>query len=50
MNNKPNLNAARATYGKPNYERGTQYLPWPGKPLDHTHTLYQMKICVIQRG
>lgn len=37
MNNKPNLNAARATYGKPNYERGTQYLPWPGKPLDYSH-------------
>ena len=37
MNNKPNLNAARATYGKPNYEHGTQYLPWPGKPLDYSH-------------
>ena len=37
MNNTPNLNAARATYGKPNYERGTQYLPWPGKPLDYSH-------------
>lgn len=36
MNNKPNLNAARATYGKPNYEHGTQYLPWPGKPLDYS--------------
>lgn len=36
MNNKPNLNAARATYGKPNYEHGTQYLPWPGKSLDYS--------------
>ena len=37
MNNPANLNAARATYGTPIYEHGTQYLPWPGKPVDYSH-------------
>lgn len=37
MNNKPNLNAARAAYGNPDYEYGTQYLAWPGRPLDYSH-------------
>lgn len=37
MNNKPNLDAARAAYGNPDYEYGTQYLAWPGHPLDYSH-------------
>ncbi|MBO5946629.1 MAG: DUF3419 family protein [Alphaproteobacteria bacterium] len=35
--NVPNLEAARAAYGNPNYERGTMYLPWPGHPLHYSH-------------
>ncbi|MBQ7290091.1 MAG: class I SAM-dependent methyltransferase [Alphaproteobacteria bacterium] len=37
MNNKPNLDAARAAYGNPDYKYGTQYLSWPGHPLDYSH-------------
>ena len=37
MNNKPNLDVARAAYGNPDYEYGTQYLSWPGNPLDYSH-------------
>jgi len=37
MNNKPNLDVARAAYGNPDYEYGTQYLAWPGHPLDYSH-------------
>lgn len=37
MNNKPNLDTARAAYGNPDYEYGTQYLAWPGHPLDYSH-------------
>lgn len=37
MNNKPNLDVARAAYGNPDYEYGTQYLAWPGNPLDYSH-------------
>lgn len=37
MNNKPNLDAARAAYGNPDYKYGTQYLAWPGHPLDYSH-------------
>ncbi|MBQ8368116.1 MAG: class I SAM-dependent methyltransferase [Alphaproteobacteria bacterium] len=37
MNNKPNLDVARAAYGNPDYKSGTQYLSWPGHPLDYSH-------------
>ncbi|MBQ2859351.1 MAG: DUF3419 family protein [Alphaproteobacteria bacterium] len=37
QNPVPNLDAARATYGNPNYEYGTRYLAWPGHPLDYSH-------------
>lgn len=33
---KYNLNEAYATYGKPNYQTGTSYIKWPGKPLDYS--------------
>ena len=35
--NVPNLETARAAYGNPNYERGTTYLSWPGRPLYYSH-------------
>lgn len=35
--NVPNLETARAAYGNPNYERGTKYLSWPGRPLYYSH-------------
>ena len=37
MNNKPNLDAARAAYGNPDYKYGTQYLSGPWHPLDYSH-------------
>lgn len=36
-NKGPNLNVARASYGKPDYKFGTMYLPWPGNPMEYSH-------------
>ncbi len=35
--NKLNLDVARTDYGKPNYQFGCTYLPWPGKSLAYSH-------------
>ena len=36
-NKGPNLNVARASYGKPDYKFGTMYLPWPGNSMEYSH-------------
>lgn len=35
--NVPNLDAARESYGKPNYKSGTRFLPLLDKPMDYSH-------------
>lgn len=35
-NKAPNLDTAHQVYGAPNFERGTEYLPWPGKSLEYS--------------
>lgn len=35
--NKPSLETARAAYGKPNYKRGTPYIPLTTQPLYYSH-------------
>lgn len=35
-NKAPNLDAAHQVYGTPNFEHGTEYLPWPGKSLEYS--------------
>lgn len=36
-NKGPNLNVARASYGKPDYKFGTTYPSFPGNPLEYLH-------------
>jgi SAM-dependent methyltransferase len=33
----PNLDAARKSYGEPNYERGKKFQTHPDKPMDYSH-------------